>query len=797
MLRNYWKIAWRNLTQNRIYSAINITGLAIGLTVCMLIMLYVGHESNYDRFHHDADKIYWMQGKIKMGSDSIFVGSMSYASAPMVKQVEPAVESFLRYKQQNSNTVIQNPALPDRKFTEDKFLFADSNFFSFFSFPLQSGNKLQVLQEPFSVVITRKAANKYFGNENPVGKIIRYNNAHDFRISGVAGAVPSNSSIDFDFVASLSSLRSIPEEVKNTQSQAVENGNFKTCFRVKQTSDASKLEARMLQLFLRTAGDEGGNKFSFIATSLVSTHTKANYGDYSGIKYLQVFPLVAGLVLLLAMINYMSLSTARATARAREVGVRKVLGAGRKSIAIQFFIESALYTTIAFALAYIICSVFQPWFFGFLEINVDNSFLYNPVIILSLIGLYLITTLLAATYPSILLSAGKPVLALYGKMNRKGGAPNVRKVFTVFQFTISVALIVCGLVMNRQIQFLRYADTGIDRENVVMVPFSKTLAKHYTAFRKEIESLPGVALTATSQVAMYKGNDMIGVTPKNSKDMALLPTLAVDGNFISILGLQWKTAPTDPLFYNNKNAVILNETAVELLNFGTAPLNEKIDDRYIVAGVVKDFNYYSLQSKIAALGLFINTENDSTNTWNKRGGCLFAKINARTNLPTLLDQVRNIYEKYDPAKPFAFSFLDEAYNELYKSEDRLSKILGVFTLFTVLIACLGLFGLSTFIVLQRTKEIGIRKVLGASVTGLTAMLSKDFVKLVCIAVVLAAPLAWWVMNKWLQDFAYRINISVWVFAIAGFAAIAIAIVTVSFQAIKAALANPVDSLRNE
>jgi putative ABC transport system permease protein len=280
MLKNYIKIAFRNLTQNKVYSTINITGLAIGLAVCMLIMLYVGHESNYDRFHDYADKTFWIQGKIKMGSDSIFVGSLSYATAPLVKQEEAAVESFMRYKIQNSSTVIQNPAIPSLKFTEDKFLFADSNFFSFFSFTLSNGSKQQVLREPFNVVISPKAANKYFGNENPVGKIIRYNMTHDFRITGIADRVPSNSSIDFDFVASLSSLKSIPEEKQKTASQTVENGFFTTYFRLKRSEDAPKLEARILQLSLRTTEEQDRNKFSFVATPFTSIHLRANYGDY-------------------------------------------------------------------------------------------------------------------------------------------------------------------------------------------------------------------------------------------------------------------------------------------------------------------------------------------------------------------------------------------------------------------------------------------------------------------------------------------------------------------------------------
>lgn len=796
MLKNHLKLAWRTLTRNRVYSVINIGGLSIGISACLLIMIYVGHENNYDQFHSHADRIYWMQGKIKMGSDSIFVGSMSYAAAPLVQQHEPSVESSLRFKKQSGNTVIHNPAQPTLKFAEDKFLFADSNFFSFFTFPLASGNRNQVLQNPYSVVLSQKAARKYFGDVDPVGKTIRYNNEYDFTVTGIAENVPSHSSIEFDFVASLSSLKTISEEKANTNSQLVENGFFRTCFRLKQTSDASKLEVRMLELFLRTT-DEKENKFSFIATPLLSTHLRANYDNNGGIKYLEIFPLIAGLVLLLAMINYASLSTARATTRAKEVGVHKVMGAGRSSIARQFFIESAIYTTISFTLAFVFCVAFQPSFFSFLQITIDPSFLYSPKILLSFTALFIITTLLAAIYPTILLSAGKPILALYGKISRKTGASRVRKVMTVFQFTISVALIICGLVMNRQIRFLQSADTGIDRANVVMVPFSKSIGNHYGAFRKEIQDLTGVQQTTTSQVAMYKGNDIRGVTPKGGHEMIFLPMLSVDGNFMSVLGLDWKIAPTDPLLPTRTNAVVLNETAVERLNLGTAPLNEKLDDEYVVAGVLKDFNYYSLENKIEALGLFITTDADTANGWTKRKGCLFAKINAHTDMPVLLQQMKTIYEKYDPQKPFEFSFMDEAYNQLYKSEERLSRILNAFTFLTILIACLGLFGLSTYIVMQRTKEIGIRKVLGASVGQITALLSREFVVLVLIAIVLASPIAWWVMHNWLQHFAYRIGITGWVFVVAAIAAIATAVITISFQSVKAALSNPVDTLRNE
>jgi len=306
----------------------------------------------------------------------------------------------------------------------------------------------------------------------------------------------------------------------------------------------------------------------------------------------------------------------------------------------------------------------------------------------------------------------------------------------------------------------------VNKESIVMVPFSSTIGKSYAAFKSEIGSIAGVGRLATSQVAMYKGNDIMGVKPKNSDKMMFLPILSVDENFADLLGLEWKMAPADPLYFRKDNAILLNETAMEKLNLGSDPINQMIDDQYTVGGVLKDFNYYSLQDKIEALGLIMTSEKDTVAGWSKRGGCLFAKINPNTNLPGLLSNMKSVYDRYDNAKPFTYQFMDEAFNELYRAEDRLSRILGVFTLFMILIACLGLLGLTTFMIVQRTREIGIRKVLGASVSQISALLSRDFVKMVLIAVIIASPIAWWATNKWLEDFAYRINIVWWVFFLA-------------------------------
>ena len=794
---HYLKLTWRLLTKNRIYSLINISGLAIGLSVCMLIVLYVAHESRYDRFHKNAERIYWIQGKIKMGSDSIFVASMSYPTGPLVQQNEPSVESFLRYKTQSSNTVVQNPADPSLKFAEEKFMFADSNFFDFFSFKLIKGSKQSVLKNPYSVVISTSIVEKYFGTDDPVGKTIRYNNKYDFLVTGVAEKIPSNSSIEFDFVASLSSMTTMPEEKRHIAGQVLENGSFSTYFLLKNANDVPKLETRLQQMHKATSNEKDEDKVTYFATGLTDTHLNANYADKSNIKYLRIFPFVAALVLLLALINYISLTTARASARAKEIGVRKVLGAGRRKLAIQFFIESAVFTAIALALGYLLCMLFQPVFFKYLEIEVDTEFLYNPIIVVSFAGIFLVSVLLAASYPSLVLSAFRPVMILYGKINKHAGEISVKKLFTVVQFTISIVLVICSMVIMQQVKYLKNTDTGVNKENIVMVPFSSPIGKNYAAFKSEIGSIAGIGRLATSQVAMYKGNDIMGVKPKNSDKMMFLPILSVDENFVDLLGLEWKMAPGDPFYLRKDNTILLNETALEKLNLGADPLNQMIDDQYTVAGVLKDFNYYSLQDKIESLGLIMTSDKDTAAGWSKRGGCLFAKINPNTNLPGLLSKMKSVYDRYDNAKPFTYQFMDEAFDDLYRAEDRLSRILGVFTLFMILIACLGLFGLTTFMIVQRTREIGIRKVLGASVSQLSAMLSRDFVKMVLIAVLIASPIAWWATNKWLEDFAYRINIGWWVFVLAGIGAVLIAIITISIQTIRAALANPVKSLRSE
>ncbi|MDF2430842.1 MAG: putative transport system permease protein [Mucilaginibacter sp.] len=798
MIINYIKIAWRNLAKQKLFSLINISGLAVGLAVCMMIMMYVAHEMSYDRFHVNASRIFKPQAFIKMNGTTVNMAFMSYAAGPIIKQNQPVVAGYMRTMAYFKQVVVSNPLTPEHKFSESGLLFADAGFFNFFSFKLSSGNANNVLNKPFTVVISKDMAKKYFGAENPIGKTItlKTDSAYTYQVTGVAENNPSNSSITFKFVTSNLSLLAMKEAVNYVGKKEISYGNFNVYLLLNHASDTSVLRHN-LNLMAKKEKTFEDIHYSF--SPLSDDHLNGNMqGDSSNTKYLKIFPLVAILILLLALVNYMSLSTARATLRAKEVGVRKVSGASRKTIATQFYVESTLFATLSFVLGYLLCYAFKPWFLNVLQLKIDNSFLYSPLVLMLLFGLLVLTILIAGSYPSIVLSAFKPVTTLKGKMSKNAGGITVRKVFTVLQFTISVGLIICGIVIDRQLYFFRHADTGVDRDNVVMIPVSNSFGKNYPAFKQDIKSVAGISSVATSRYGMYKGYDGFFIDGKTKGDGVLLPSLVVDDQFISTLNLKWKFPPLKTRQFKSAKSVVINEEAIDKLHLNANPIGTYIqsgNQKTEVVGVLKNFNFNSMQSAMQPLGLFMMS--DSSAYYEHWGCTLFAKIKPHTNLPTLLSTMQGIYKKYDHDTPFEYTFMDDAFNEQYKAEDRLASIFSIFTYITIMLATLGLFGLAAFTIEQRTKEIGIRKVLGASLTSINALLSKDFLKLVVLAIIIASPVAWYAMHNWLQGFAYRITISWWIFAMAGFIAILTAIVTVSYHALRAAIANPVDSLRSE
>ena len=595
-------------------------------------------------------------------------------------------------------------------------------------------------------------------------------------------------------MASSASLLAMKEASLYSGQPQIGPGSFSTYLLLKHAADSAILR-RNLNLMAKKSNDYPDEQF--FLTALPDTHLN-NYRDNSNIKYLKIFPIVAVLILLLALVNYMSLSTARATLRAKEVGVRKISGANRKMIAAQFYIESAVFTCISFTLGYALCFAFKPWFLNVLQLKIDNSFLYSPLVLSLSFVLLILTILISGSYPSLVLSSFKPITTLKGKMSKQAGGVTVRKFFTTLQFAISVGLIICGITIDRQLYFFRHADTGIDIDNVVMIPVGNSFDKSYPAFKKDVEALAGIRSVATAQHPMFQGYDAYSIEGKTPSESTMLPALAVGDNFINTLGLKWKIPPSLPAQLTGSNKVVINELAVVKLHLPANPIGSLLKSgpqQIEVVGVLKNFNFTSMEFAKQPLGLFIVP--DTSRLWSKAGCNLFAKIKPHTNLPTVLASIQNIYKKYDNDTPFSYTFIDEAFNAQYKAEDRLASIFSIFTAITIVLAALGLFGLAAFTIEQRRKEIGIRKVLGASLAAITSLLSKDFLILVILAITVASPIAWWAMYNWLQGFAYRIEISWWIFALAALIATIIALATVSFQAIKAALANPVKSLRSE
>jgi putative ABC transport system permease protein len=695
MFRNYFKIAWRNLIRQRLYSLINISGLAVGLAVCMLIMLYVAHEHSYDRFHKNADRIFKPYGQMKIGGNTFGMDQMSYVSGPIIKQTLPVVEDYMRITRYATSVVlVSRPSQPDRKFTEDKLIFADAGFFNFFSFKLLSGQQSHVLSKPFSVVISQDMAKKYFGDENPVGKTltIKTDSAYTYQVTGVAENCPSNSSIEYNFVASNSGFVTTKGAKDYLGGQKLGNGTFDVYVLLRHRSDTAALTKGLSLLSIDKTRKQQVN---FSLLSIVDSHLKRSRDD-SNLKYLTIFPLVALLILLLALVNYMSLSTARATLRAKEIGVRKISGASRKSVALQFYIESAVFSTIAFLLGYVLCYLFKPILFNVLQLKIDTSFLYSALILSLLFGLLLVTILVSGSYPSLVLSAFKPVVTLKGKMGKQSGGVTIRKIFTTLQFTISIALIICGIVIDRQLYFFRHTDTGVDRDNVVMIPIGAAF-KNYPAFNHDIRSLAGVGAVSTSRYGLFSYIDMYGIPGKTKDETVMLPSIAVDQDFFRLVGLKWKypLLPHDNLGAGNK--VVLNELAVEKLHLPPNPIGSYINpgSKTIVAGVVKNFNFTSLEDPIQPLGLWVLP--DTAKFWKTQGGCyLFAKIKAHTNLPTLLGTMQSLYKKYEAEIPFDYTFMDDAFNARYQAEDRLASIFSIFTLITIILAAMGLFGLAAF-----------------------------------------------------------------------------------------------------
>ena len=683
-----------------------------------------------------------------------------------------------------------------------RFLCADSNFFEFFSFRLLRGRPDEVLKRPFTVVLTEKAAKKYFGKADPIGKTLMMDDKYLLEVTGIAADPPSNSTIVFDLLTSLSTMSGTEEFKGYLEGSLLQAGTFSTWFLLRRPADTSGVVQSLHTLSLLAEGKKTGEETTgpyrgshdFRLRLLADTRMKAIARGKD--EYLDAFSLVAALILLLALVNYMSLATARSAMRAREVGVRKVIGAGRERIAMQFYIESALYAVVSFVAGGLIFLWFRPWFCQLMQLPIDASFMISPMVLTAFGGLLLLVILVAGSYPALVLSAFRPVVVLYGKLSRQRNGERVRKGFIVFQFTLSMALIICSIVIGKQLYFFRHADTGIDRENVVILPFANTM-QHYGVYKHEVESLPGIRQASTAFNKLYNMvfNQLVYLPGQTVP--AQLNYMFVDSSFIPLMGIRWKEKPMPGSLWYDSGHLVLNETAVSAFHLDGRATGQqlKVGDKIVtISGVLRDFNFFSLRNHIDPFSLSVKSD---IGLEGADFGCLYVKIAPHVNVPTLIDAIRKIYSRYDVQTPFEFQFLDEAYDESYKVEDQLSGLFDLFSTVTIIIACLGLFALATFAAEQRLKEIGIRKVLGASVRSISALLSRDFLQPILLSVFIASPLAWWYMHKWLQNFAYRTPISWWVFPAAGGVLLLIAQGTVLFRTIRAARANPTINLRNE
>jgi len=802
MFHNYIKIAWRNLARNKVYSLLTIGGLAVGIAVSLLILLFVTHERMYDRFHTDPDQLYRVYCRMKFGGQEIQTDRVSARFGPAVQAANAGVLDMVRISSSPAQVVIKTS--PERKFLTSRFVLADPSFLRIFSFPLVAGSPQTALRRPMTVLVTERAAQQYFGRIDPIGKTINYNNKLQFEVTGILRNPPSNSTLQFDFVASLNSHPAveriqrgiIDDDDISLTSPHVHAGNFQTFFRLRSSADTASILRTLPSLVKASGADMAGTTFLF--DPLSSVHLGVNLGDTTTARYLTIFLTIAALTLLLALINYMSLTTARATGRAREVGVRKVMGASRHELTRQFYGENLLITSCSFLLALGLVYLAKPYFYQILNLNVDASFLYDPIFGLVTLALLVTCILVSGSYPALLLSSFSPVKVLKGNLVPGSGGGRIRQGFTVFQFTVSIALIGCSVLIYQQVHHLQHRKLGLYKDRVLVVPLDESISTQYGSFKHELRQLAGVERVAAASSVLYKeGSSMIFTQSPATKKDVTIHILSVDDQFAETLQIPWTVKP-DTRQLAAPNTVVINEIAVRKLGFDKQPLGRQLSfgaDKSEVVGIMKNFYFTTINDSDEPLALFV--AKDTASQLATSGGSLYIRITPGADLPQMVDKVEKMYNGLHSARPFTYYFLDQAFNDLYKAESRLAVLFGTFTAFAIFIACLGLFGLVTFTAQQRTKEIGVRKVLGASVLSIVGLLSKDFLKLVLVAILLASPLAWYTMNRWLQDFAYRVEVSWWVFALAGSLAVGIALLTVSFQSIRAALVNPVKSLRSE
>lgn len=806
MFKNYLKTAIRNLGRHKGYSFINIVGLASGMACCILILLWVQDELSYDRYHKNADRLYRVVVKGRMSNREI---NFSTSPAPLAKALMdefPEVLQATRFLR-SRNVLVGHR---EKQFNEGFMIYTDPNFFDMFSIPLIKGDPQKVLSAPNSLVITQEAALKYFGNQDPVGKTLTFNGQTDFRVTGLAANMPSNTHFHSDFFASLASI-------PDSRSQNWFSNPYHTYIVLKEESSPEEFQAKLPGIITKYMGPiakkvmgitmqefrSSGNAFGYFLQPVTGIHLHSDL-EYElepngSFVYVCIFSLIALFILVIACINFMNLATARSASRAKEVGVRKVLGSDRWMLIQQFQTESVLLSLLSLALAVGIVVLLQPVFNSLSGKHLDIAAYGGRVLLPGLLAVILLAGILAGSYPAFFLSSFKPISVLRGIIKTGRKSSGLRNGLVVFQFSISIVMLVGTFVVYHQLDYMRNKRLGFEKEQLLVIQRAGSLEQDKEAFRNEMLQSDGVEnLSYSNGIPGRHLGDFTHVAEgASAEDMVRMFLLFADFDYLDTLRMEMiegryflKDRPAD------RNSVILNETAAVALGMEN-PVGKRIirgslssggSEFFTIIGIVRDFHFESLHRKIRPLAVYLLPAEDAR----------YASVRIRAeNIPRTLAFIANKWNKFVPGKPFEYFFLDDDFDLLYKAEKKVGQLFSAFAVLAVLVACLGLFGLASFTAEQRTKEIGIRKILGAGVPDIVTLLTKEFSRLVLLSNMIAWPIAYFAMNRWLQNFAYRTSIGPWVFLLAASAALFIAMITVSFQALKAATANPAIVLKYE
>jgi putative ABC transport system permease protein len=798
MFKNYFKTAFRNLRKHKLYSAINIFGLTVGLAACLLIGVYINHELNYDKFNVNADRIVRATMEYKNSETVNKTATTGTKPGPQFKRTFPSIQEYARTF--ITHRVIKNG---DKVFDEPDVLYADQPFFKIFSFPIIEGNAATALDAPDKIVVTKSMAKKYFGNDDPINKTLSIGDK-DFRVSAVCEDVPQNSQIKFDCATQFSNLNNVKDETWWT-------ANWITYFLVKNKKDIQQLQ-QQIAAYMNTpevraeAGLKGTDYLTYHLEPLTKVHLYSSLPGFepnSSITYIYMLALIALLILIIACANYTNLATAQSAGRSGEIGMRKVMGASKRQVFFQFISESSVITFLAAALAFLLSVFLIPYFNNITGKHFTPDILMQPVPILALIIFTIAVSFFAGMYPALVLSGTQVMGVLKKGFSFTGGNNLLRKTLIVAQFGISIFLIIYTVIILQQMHFMQTKDLGYDKDHVVVLPIGGEMMKQFETLKAAFAQIPGVeAITASYDTPenVQWGDGITAVDEKGKHEISL-NAMPVDLDFTKTMQMQilagrdflqsdFGLMDTSNNGANYQQPYIINETLAKKIGWTPQQAIGKTIEKGAsgpVVGVVKDFNFRSLHDPIGPMLIFLNRDFSRDYLLRINGN------NAKQTIAAL----ETVWKQRVPERPFNYHFLDDDYNKLYLSEQKISELFGVAAALAIVLACLGLFGLAAFTTVQRTKEIGIRRVLGANISSITFLIAKSFLELIGIAIIIAVPLSWWAGNKWLQDFAYRIPVQSYIFIAVALATALIALCTVSYHSIKTSLMNPVKSLRSE